>query len=437
MKLNKRNDPNQISKLIDFESRDFDQPSDDEVSYNSISDLEGHHSTGNINRNSNNDSQNNSNLCSNNTSNITSNRKLNNYNHNNKSRSTYQKKVMKKNSNQNLPNQNNIPNNNSFSSQLSEYAIQRSFNEQIQDKSDGNADSDCSLNFQSRKREYKPSKNPIDKINENFSTKKSFLSYNPSTENFHTKNTLGDKIGSDHYIAPKKNKAGYTKEDYISDKNEIENMFTNSKNFRKGGMNVNTNTYSEFTNSINTNKILLGTSIASGGNLGTYNNNQNQGNSSTSNLGGTIINASPNNDLKRGFDQINNIIEMDNNSNFYNNFNNSFTNINRLMEIKEEKELGAQESRDTKIQDPANQFVSENPHDESWNYYASRKFDVDSNNNFHSEFAYDKKDSKIFLNSNNNTNYHNLSNNDLDILEKIKNNSHNDSYYYNYDSDPK
>ncbi len=38
----KRNDPNQISKLIDFETREYENPSEYDISYTSISDLEGH-----------------------------------------------------------------------------------------------------------------------------------------------------------------------------------------------------------------------------------------------------------------------------------------------------------------------------------------------------------------------------------------------------------
>ena len=445
----RRNDPNQISKLIDFETRDFEQPSEEDVSYASISDIEGQQSTSNIYRYSNNNSHNNSIMTGNNTSQITSNKNLNNNNTNltNKSKSKYQKKAMKKTSNKNLPNQNNTPINNSFSSQLSEYAIQRSFNEQLQDKSEGNADSDCSLNFQSGKRDYKPSKNPNIKSRENFCTKKSFVSHYPSTENFQTKNTLGEKFDSERYIAPNKNRAGYTKEDYISDKNEIENIFTNSRNLLKSAnINANTNTNSEFNNSImNTNNFLLGTSISSVSNLGTYYNNQNNRNSATGNAfwEGNINNPSSSNSyLKRSFDKIDindNIrIEMDNNNNFYNNINNSLSKTNKLMEIKEEQELsGAKKLKDNKLQQTANHFVSENPHDDSWNYYVSRKFDAESNNNFQSDFLYDDKYNKSFLNNNNNTNNNHLSNNDLEILEKIKINEHNDSYYYNYDSDPK
>ena len=429
----KRNDPNQISKLIDFETRDYEQPIEEDVSYTSFSDLDGHHSTSNIYRYSNNNSHNNSNIYSNNTSQITSNKNLNNYNINNKTRSKYQNSV-KRSSNTNLPIQNN---NNSFNSQLSEYAIQRSFNEQIQDKSDENADSDCSVNFESRKREYKPSKNQSFKTNEDFLTKKSFVSHYPSPDNFQTKNTLNGNLGSEKYVAPKKNRAGYTKENYISDKNVIDNMFTNSRNnLRKSVNNIdNSYTNSEFNNSIMNTNNMLGMSMASVSNLVTYYDNNIDGNLTS---GNPLVERNINNNLSNYHVKSNhNNIEIDNNRNFYNNLNNSVTNSKKLIEIKEEHETSLKAQNIGKSLKVSNLFISENPNDQSLNYYESRRFDMDSNNNFQSNIFYDNKDNRIFMYHNNQTNNDHLSNNDLDILEKIKINRHNDSDYYNYDSDPK
>ena len=143
-------------------------------------------------------------------------------------------------------NQNNTQN--SFSSQLSEYAIQKSFhNDNLQDKSDGD-ESDCSINFQSRKADYSIKKNSNYKTIDEFATKNSFMSQNPSSDNFCMKNILSEK-----YVAPKTNRLMYTKEDYISDKNEIDKMFTNSK------VNLINNDYNMHSN--NTNKITNGNSM--------------------------------------------------------------------------------------------------------------------------------------------------------------------------------
>ena len=194
MIFNERNDPNQISKLIEFESRDgLDHES--EYSYNSVSDLD-------IGTN----------------------------------------QIRNKSKN----NQNNTQN--SFSSQLSEYAIQKSFhNDNLQDKSDGD-ESDCSINFQSRKADYSIKKNSNYKTIDEFATKNSFMSQNPSSDNFCMKNILSEK-----YVAPKTNRLMYTKEDYISDKNEIDKMFKNSK------VNLINNDYNMHSN--NTNKITNGNSM--------------------------------------------------------------------------------------------------------------------------------------------------------------------------------
>ena len=102
------------------------------------------------------------------------------------------------------------------------------------------------------------------------------------------------------------------------------------------------------------------------------------------------------------------------------NFINHDLNTNQNMQIKEEN-----------LQ---NNFVSEIP-DASWNYYETYK-NMDSNNNFQSNFNFER-DNKSFVNYNNITRDNHLSNNDMDIMDKIKINSPNNSYYNNYDSDPK
>jgi len=403
MIFNKRNDPNQISKLIDFETRDFDQPSEEDISYNSISDLEAHPNTNNNNGFINNDNYSNSQILTNDN--------FNNVYAKNQIKSQYKNKSKK-----NIYKQNRN-NNNSYNSQLSEYAIQRSFNENLQDKSDGNADSDCSMNFQSSKREYKPSKSPNFKTKEDFSTKKTLNSHYPSSENFHTKKTLSERPDSEHYIAPKKNKINYSKEDYISEKSEIENMFRNQIFLKNTTIEINTNNNSEISCSLmNTNKFLCGTSAGSVNNLATINNNfvNNYNLNSKENVIGKNFSY-----LNLGTERNNSNIYKNEDSNFYNNINNSVGNIYNIFENKEEYQSEKKEKTDKeqKINFIQTNFISEN------------------HNNFQSSIYYNRNNRDLIDNSPIDDNY-DLVCNDLIIYDKIKNETEND-YYLNYDSDPR